>query len=215
MDERKGYKLFEDKPQDKPRDKPTLSICARIYSYFYTYTVGSCLYFKNDADNAEETELKLVIQSTGQSNFLDTISREDDDLNNEWKRKVTRIADCKMKKRIQYHFKDHVKRWMDSDKRRFPWKLILHLLLVALVTTQVTLYSHLWLICIQRYMLSVILTPCISHIYMPTLFSGPYSGDSTCDCLRKNQHGFHLVVFRKMLFFEIFSYKSLRYWAKP
>ena len=198
MDERKGYKLFEDKPQDKLRDKPTLSICARIYSYFYTYTVGSCLYFKNDADNAEETELKLVIQSSGQRNFLDTVSREDDDLNNESKRKVTRIADCKMKKRIQYHFKDHVKRWMDSDKRRFPWKLILHLLLVALVTTQVTLYSHLWLIYIQRYMLSIILIPCISHINANTL-SGPYSGDSVCDCLSKNQHNYiYIVVFREI-----------------
>ena len=119
-------------------DNPTL--CSRILSCLYTYTIGSCLYFKNDAPDhgqkvKEQIELKVLPrsdQTKGQSVL------ESDKIKSEWKRKTFLKEDCKMKKRIQCHFDDHVKKWINRpDQRRFPWKLILHLVLVALVTTQV------------------------------------------------------------------------------
>lgn len=120
----------------------------------YTYTIGSCLYFKNDENrraSSEESELKsLVLKASAEASthrkngktVLESILEEGDNAKNEWKKKTFNAADCKMKKRIQYHFKDHVKRWMNSDRRRFPWKLILHLMLVILVTTQVVILSY-------------------------------------------------------------------------
>ena len=115
-------------------DEDTTSAVSRLLSCLYTYTIGSCLYFKNDDASAvsdeDEIELKPMI-SIGQKSDNGGTNMES---SNEWKK-----AECRMKKRIKYHFTDHIRRWiMDSDQRRFPWKLILHLLLVALVTTQVS-----------------------------------------------------------------------------
>lgn len=133
------YKLFKDNP-------PT--ICSRIGSCLYTYTIGSCLYFTNADAPDQKANMKIIelksMTSTDKKNSK-SVLEEDNNVDNEWKKKTARkAADCKMKKRIQHHFKDHVKRWLDSHRRRFPWKLILHLLLVAVVTTQVTCWK--WLI---------------------------------------------------------------------
>lgn len=131
----KAYKSYgEDGP---PLESP--GIHSRICSCLYKYTIGSCLYFKNEpADqiaSLEEIELKSM---TPNGELKDVTEEGVNEWSEEWRRENGRKADCKMKKRIQYHFKDHIKRWMDSDRRRFPWKLILHLLLVILVTTQVS-----------------------------------------------------------------------------
>lgn len=128
------YKLIHE-------DSPTL--CSRICSCLYKYTVGSCLYHNNDDETDSDPlikpdryeELTSIHQITGES------AQKESDI--EWQKKTfLKIkADCKMKKRIRYHFDDHVKRWINrQDRRRFPWKLTLHLVLVALVTTQVNCY---------------------------------------------------------------------------
>ena len=58
--------------------------------------------------------------------------------NNKWKR-ASQIdeADRKMKERLHYQFQDHIQKWTNRKHRRFPWKLVLHLLLVVSVTVQV------------------------------------------------------------------------------
>ena len=128
----KIYELYDEDATDNG--------CSGLFSCLYTYTIGSCLYFKSDdasspstssVNNGEELELKPMTLSDHAK--YDKSKLEED---SGWKK-----VECKMKKRIQYHFTDHIKRWMDSDQRRFPWKMILHLLLVALVTTQVTNYD--------------------------------------------------------------------------
>ena len=106
------------------------TVLSGLFSCLYAYTFGSCWYFKN-ADR-EEIELKPMTSS-------DQIN---DNGSNLGEGRGRERADCRMKKRIQYHFMDHIRRWMDPDQRRFPWKVILHLLLVVLVTTQVT-YTYL------------------------------------------------------------------------
>ena len=133
-----GDKTYEDDRRNDDQSDDPSGIGPRICSCLYTYTIGSCLYFKKkDADQVEEIELKSFTP-IDQKHEKDAAMEEGVNVNNEWRRKNISKEDCKIKKRIQYHFKDHIKRWMDSDRRRFPWKLILHFLLVALVTTQVT-----------------------------------------------------------------------------
>ena len=134
----KVYELYDE--------DTTVNSSSGLLSCLYTYTIGSCLYFKNDDASSvtdeeeigEEIELKPMISTDQKSDNAGTnteeAGRDSTPLSNEWKK-----AECRMKKRIKYHFTDHIRRWiMDSDQRRFPWKMILHLLLVALVTTQVS-----------------------------------------------------------------------------
>ena len=124
--------------------------CSRLFSCLYAFTIGSCLHLKAEKEvdqnslavrrsnesNTEEIELKPAEIPNSQRSGTSNLEKESDtDMYNKWRK-----AECRMKKRIQYHFTDHIRRWMDSDQRhrRFPWKMILHLLLVVLVTTQVS-----------------------------------------------------------------------------
>lgn len=100
---------------------------SRICSWLYLYTIGSCRYFHTSLSREDRIELRMLWQS--QSDTPDT--KED-----HWKKK-TRKADCQMRKRIRYHFKDHIRKWRDTERPRFPWKMVLHFLLVVVVTVQV------------------------------------------------------------------------------
>ena len=138
----------EDKVNYELMGGDNLTLCSRICSCLYAYTVGSCLYFNNDEKDSDQKakvqiELKaLVSESTQQTKGKSAQEESDEIINSEWKKKIFLKADCKMKKRIQYHFDDHVKKWINRpDRQRFPWKPILHLVFVALVTTQVSCYK--------------------------------------------------------------------------
>ena len=119
------YKLSDDKP----------SYLARILTGLRTYTIGSCNYsfcHSGGTNNPEEDiQLKAL---TVKLNVKDNMrgDREEE----EWKRRAGR-ADMEMKKRISYHCKSVIEKWTDENRRRFPWKLILHVLLLVIVTAQV------------------------------------------------------------------------------
>ena len=133
--ERKVYELLDDDNNRNP------SVCSKVCSCLYAYTIGSCLYCKNDTnlrENTEEVELKSMLSMKHKNGEGVSDLEEGDSGSGEWRKRTACKADCKMKKRIQYHFKDHIRRWTDANRRRFPWKVILHLLLVVLVTTQVS-----------------------------------------------------------------------------
>ena len=118
-------------------DNPTP--CSRILSCLNTYTIGSCLYFKNDSEAPDDEEEKPIeLETLPRSHRTKQHKRVLGESDNERKRKDFLKADCKMKKRVQFHFDDHIKKWINRpDQRRFPWKIILHLVLLVLVTTQV------------------------------------------------------------------------------
>ena len=139
---------MDDHEYELQDEDPRVNRCSRLFSCLYAYTIGSCLYFRteNEADqnssavwrsnesNTEEIELKPAEIPNSQQSGTSNLEKESDTyMYNEWRK-----AECRMKKRIQYHFTDHIRRWMDMDRRRFPWKMMLHLLLVVLVTTQVS-----------------------------------------------------------------------------
>ena len=57
----------------------------------------------------------------------------------EWTTKTLKVrADHRMKERLQRHFQDHIQKWARDKHPRFPWKAVLHLLLVVFVTVQVS-----------------------------------------------------------------------------
>ena len=53
------------------------------------------------------------------------------------KGRIERV-DSRMKEKLRHQFQDHISKWIQYKHPRFPWKLILHLLLVGLVTAQVS-----------------------------------------------------------------------------
>lgn len=61
--------------------------------------------------------------------------------------KAEQCSDAEMKRRLLWHFRSHVEKWADKDRPRFPWKATLHILLVALVTAQVSDVASL--LCMQ------------------------------------------------------------------
>ena len=118
------YKLSGDK----------LSYLTRILTSLRKYTIGSCNYSFCRSDSSEEdTQLKaLTIKLTVNDDHMHGNQEEE-----EWKRRAGR-ADREMKKKLRYHFMSHIAKWTDEDRRRFPWKLMLHVLLLVIVTTQVS-----------------------------------------------------------------------------
>ena len=128
------YQVYSD---DKGEENPRSNLCSRICSCLFTYTFGSCRYFRKSGitlSHEDRVELRTLWKSQDPSigrGYTNAQGKED-----HWKQK-TREADRLMRKRILYHFKDHIRKWKDSDRPRFPWKMILHILLVIVVTVQV------------------------------------------------------------------------------
>ena len=128
-----------------------------LLAQLYHYTIGSCCY-------APLRWLCITL-------FQDCCkccctSREKEETphyeilseNKKWKR-ASQVdeADRKMKERLHHQFQDHIQKWTDRKHRRFPWKLVLHLLLVVSVTVQVSVlrlhsYIRYAFICILLYM---------------------------------------------------------------
>jgi len=106
-----------------------LRTLARVVACLCTYTIGSCNYSLcnrigvglNDNNYDNELEMEQI----------------QDNQEKEWKTRSCR-ADIEMKKRLRYHFKSHIGKWRDEHQRRFPWRLVLHLLLLIIVTSQVS-----------------------------------------------------------------------------
>jgi len=109
------------------------SYLTRILTGLRTYTIGSCNYslcHKCSDGSKEDIQLQLLTKKRVKQGKLRTDEEE-------WKRLACQ-ADGEMKKRLRYHFKSHIAKWTDGNRRRFPWKLILHILLLAIVTIQVS-----------------------------------------------------------------------------
>jgi len=119
------YQLSGDKP----------SYLTRILAGLRAYTIGSCNYsFCHRCDRTSDGDMAL-------QSLTKTWSIKPEDNNDkeeaEWKRLACR-ADREMKKKLRYHFKSHIEKWTDESRRRFPWTLTLHVLLLIIVTTQVS-----------------------------------------------------------------------------
>ena len=127
----------------------TKSCCSKIcwlLAQLYHYTIGSCCYtplrwlcmtlFYNCCTSCKKEE-------TSQYERLSKIHLSENTHDKKWKR-VSKVdeADRKMKQRVHHQFQDHIQKWKNTNHQRFPWKLILHLLLVVSVTVQVRVGSY-------------------------------------------------------------------------
>ena len=125
-------------------------ILARALSCLYTFTIGSCHY---------STFSKIFKRSSGEHKIeMDTpVIRQNEEYY--WKIRAQK-ADCIMKRRIRYHFTDHIHKWLDKERRRFPWKLIFHCMLVMLVTAQVSETScmHVCMLLLLLLLLYIVVT---------------------------------------------------------
>ena len=78
----------------------------------------------------------------------DTDSIEDEDIRN-------------IKEKLRFHFMNPFEKWKYPRKRRFPWKLLIQLISIFLVTVQV---SEIWRWWCDLMRLSVLCWRCISTI---------------------------------------------------
>ena len=117
-----NYKLSGEEP----------SYLTRILTSLRTYTIGSCNYSSCHSCAKSSEGVKLNVKDNMCGVYSGGQEEEE-----EWEKRACQ-ADKEMKKRLRYHFKSHIEKWTDENRRRFPWKLILHVLLLAIVTVQVS-----------------------------------------------------------------------------
>lgn len=126
---------------DRTDDDYTITWCL---TKLYRLTIGSCFRVpfrlcrqyvccKNIASD-DEHELSDVASDIDDIDETTPLQSED-----KWSRKA-RIekADSRIKEKLRHQFQDHIHKWVHYKRPRFPWKIVLHLLLVGFVTAQVS-----------------------------------------------------------------------------
>ena len=115
----------------------------RIFKSLYQYTISSCAsslrlskYWLSDEPPVEplsdEPHTKVVVEMASfPPGNLNTGAPESKESTVTMKERL----DNRMKKKINLHFESHLQKW---KRQRFPFKVTLHLLLIVLVTTQVS-----------------------------------------------------------------------------
>ena len=117
---------------DETEQNLLIRVLARILACLLTYTIGSCNY-----SFCHRVGVGVNVNNENNEIQMEQLRVKHDDQEKEWKTRSCR-ADIRMKKRLLYHFKSHIGKWRDEHQRRFPWKLVLHVLLLIVVTTQVS-----------------------------------------------------------------------------
>ena len=118
-----AYLQFDAEPEE-PK-----TMMDKFLAYFYAYTIGSCYYGGGYTPfcNREMGEfVEMHMNSNGVVH----------DHNQEPECHIC-SAEIQMKSKLHHHFKSHIGKWTNKNRRKFPWKVILHIILVLLITTQV------------------------------------------------------------------------------
>ena len=133
----KDYLLY--KPEEKSLDvadgsrekgSSCISSLSKMLGILYQFSIGSCIhsllscsdYFRSDEPHERQYE----------SVELDALCPGNLKKAQESKKS---IRDTRMKEKINLHFQSHLQKW---KRKHFPFKVTLHLLLVVLVTAQVS-----------------------------------------------------------------------------
>ena len=133
----KDYLLY--KPEEKSLDvadgsrkkgSSCISSLSKMLGILYQFSIGSCIhsllscsdYFRSDEPHERHYE----------SVELDALCPGNLKKAQESKKS---IRDTRMKEKINLHFQSHLQKW---KRKHFPFKVTLHLLLVVLVTVQVS-----------------------------------------------------------------------------
>jgi len=100
-----------------------------FFTNLFRFTLGSCYFLRGDSHSLSHE-------------LTDYVTEEREPLINkggDWATKTLKErTDHRMKERLRRHFQDHIQKWSRDKHPRFPWKAVLHLLLVVFVTVQVS-----------------------------------------------------------------------------
>lgn len=128
---------------DRAAKDESLGLFARLKSLcsinglkiLYMYTIGSCIPLKYSTrclpqdDGYETVELQESgadhRKGTSESKPATQIMDDGEEL----------IEEEPIKKKVNLHFQNHLQKW---KRQKFPWKPIFHILLVVLITVQVS-----------------------------------------------------------------------------
>ena len=128
-----NYSLLADRSNIR-RSRISLLLGSCV-TFIYRYFVIACCHFSrrhrycchNQYQRVDSNEEELSIYPI----------EEDHDSNHHFS-ETKRIRDRVIKERLIRHFKSHIQKWIDEKHPQFPWKATLHILLVVLVTAQVS-----------------------------------------------------------------------------
>ena len=114
-----SYFLYQNNSPDVDNSRTSLIFGSllKCLKVLYHYTIASCL--PNQSDDAEHIE--MVNFSSGEAGIAS-------------KAAIRKREELIMKKKVNLHFEDHLQKW---KRKKFPFKVMLHLLLLVLVTAQV------------------------------------------------------------------------------
>ena len=117
--------------------------CLRI---LYDYSIGSCItsvscskYFRSDKPDHIEMNsysASFTASVSGSKKTGPAFLAEKPPI------ETIRKLDKLMKERVNRHFENHIQKW--KNRKRFPFKVILDLLLIILITTQVSSLYRLY-----------------------------------------------------------------------
>lgn len=120
--------------------------CGGLVKYLrilYDYSIGSCItslscskYFRSDKPhhiemNSYSASFSASCSSRDREKTLAVLEAERPPI------ETVRKLDKLMKGRVNRHFENHIQKW--KNRKRFPFKVILDLLLIILITTQVSI----------------------------------------------------------------------------
>jgi len=106
------------------------TLLGRCLACLHEYTIGSCNYGGN-GDRGKDRQAEMRMKSIGLISGTPHDHKEPEC--------NIHLAEVEMKEKLHQHFKSHIGKWKSKNRRRFPWKVILHVILLILVTTQVSI----------------------------------------------------------------------------
>ena len=118
-----AYLQFDAEPEE-PK-----TMMDKFLACFYAYTIGSCYYGVGDTPFCNGKMGDFVEMHMNSNGVVHDHSQEPE----------CHIcsAEIQMKSKLHHHFKSHIGKWTNKNRRRCPWKVILHIILLLLIMTQV------------------------------------------------------------------------------
>lgn len=127
------------KPQDSAETNKYYQYAKECLNSLYKYSLGSfihpkrcpCVISHKCTCTYSQSKKDTDLESIEMGDYLESKSNAEINRIQERKESEYRIIEA-----INRHYQSHLKKW--SERQKFPWKIVLHLLLVVLVTVQVS-----------------------------------------------------------------------------
>ena len=128
---------LEQTPQDNAETNKYFHYGKKCFKKLYKYSLGSFIHsIRCPGVGSHKCTCTYSLSETSEPGIEMT-----DFSNSKSHIEIIRIQERKeceycMKEAVNHHYQDHLKKWLQYQK--FPWKVVFHLLLILLVTAQVS-----------------------------------------------------------------------------